>query len=864
MSVEQIAFGLTTFERIRASDATDLLRLAGVWRGIEHRGLGEVVLVLDDGFRTHRFAVLAGAPSTAERAGPEGLRWQGAYSVPAEARRMDLAAFSLELETGESWSLPAPAEQRLPPRGEGSRPGAVRPDRAAERDDPDIARAPLSAGGAGARPGSLGGLKPPRAHLKDDFGTGPPLVGTTARAPEPESGPRELQGTGVRGDDGAPSGSARGGYRPALDGVRAVAVLAVIAYHVSNKKPSGGFLGVDVFFVLSGYLITTLLLRAWMERGRISLSEFWARRARRLLPALMLLVAVVALWIAHSAPVATLPARRADLISTLLYYANWHFIASDQSYFAAYTGASPLRHVWSLAIEEQFYLIWPPIVLAALSVGRRGRRLLLGLIGLGAVFSVARMASLYQPADPSRSYFGTDARAHALLIGAGLAVLLLSRPALLTHPRARAAAAWSSPIVALALLGAFALFHEKSAFYYQAGAALFALFVALALWVVEAVPRGFLGALLTVRPLRWVGTISYGLYLWHWPMIIWLAEPARELVATFAVATLSFYLLERPIRYGSVPWLRLSRPRLAVVMSACLVAVGAVALEATKLRSSLAREVTDTSQAVCPPDSPRVGTGQVGALVGGATWCSRTDPASPSSSVVATIGDSTSTALNPGMGQVAGERGWRYIQAGVNGCPALMLVVPPTPSADARLQAESCQRYVPVILAQVDATYHPTVWLISDITGLDSAADSGGIGATRTKALETSIRERLRQLTVGGGHVVILAPLPPAQPLECNVRSSAPTSCRSVTYTTAGALTAIQDRLFRSVAREFPGKVAVVSVADILCPGGTCPPVIGGHLARYDGVHFTASFSRTVVRTIIARAAAARIPFTSR
>src|SRR3954451_1760632 len=164
------------------------------------------------------------------------------------------------------------------------------------------------------------------------------------------------------------TGATGRGYRPALDGVRAVAVLAVIAYHVSDKKPSGGFLGVDVFFVLSGYLITSLLLEERAARGSMRLAGFWARRARRLLPAVLLLVAVCAVVVARIDPAATFAARRDDMLSTLAYVANWHFIASDQSYFALATDASPMRHMWSLAIEEQYYALWPLIVLVALAV----------------------------------------------------------------------------------------------------------------------------------------------------------------------------------------------------------------------------------------------------------------------------------------------------------------------------------------------------------------------------------------------------------------------------------------------------------------------------------------------------------------
>ena len=195
-------------------------------------------------------------------------------------------------------------------------------------------------------------------------------------------------------------------------------MLAVIAYHVSSLLPAG-FLGVDVFFVLSGYLITALLLQERLSRGRIRFAEFWARRARRLLPAALLLLLVTAVVTAYDAPVSTFDARRSDIVATLLYAANWHFIATDQSYFATFAGVSPLRHMWSLAIEEQFYLAWPLIAAAVFAAPavRRDPARLAGWVLVAALASAVLMAVLYDPANPSRAYFGTDARAHALLVG---------------------------------------------------------------------------------------------------------------------------------------------------------------------------------------------------------------------------------------------------------------------------------------------------------------------------------------------------------------------------------------------------------------------------------------------------------------
>ena len=209
---------------------------------------------------------------------------------------------------------------------------------------------------------------------------------------------------------------------PYLDGIRAFAVMAVLLYHGGVTAVSGGLLGVDVFFVLSGFLITTLLCGEFGSRAAIGLGRFWARRARRLVPALVILLLGVAAY-AHvysgSLDLATL---RGDALSTLAYVANWHFLASSQGYFAQAAAPSPLLHTWSLAVEEQYYLIWPVVALIVLRTG--GRRALAWTAGIGALGSALLMASLYLAgASTSRLYYGTDTRAQALLVGSLLGAL---------------------------------------------------------------------------------------------------------------------------------------------------------------------------------------------------------------------------------------------------------------------------------------------------------------------------------------------------------------------------------------------------------------------------------------------------------
>jgi hypothetical protein len=251
-----------------------------------------------------------------------------------------------------------------------------------------------------------------------------------------------------------------------------------------------------------------------------------------------------------------------------------------------------------------------------------------------------------------------------------------------------------------------------------------------------------------------------------------------------------------------------------------------------------------------------IGTGQRPAA-----WCVRVEPGSRRSSVVATVGDSTSKALDPGLMQVAQVRGWRYVQAGLDGCSVLRLTAPPGLDAVAARQAQSCASVVPPLIDAVRSAYHPRVWIISDLTGV-SSDDPAKATPQRIRSIETSIRSILARLTRDGARVVLVAPEPNAQPLECATTSPAPDYCSDPHWSTSDPLTVLMARTVRHELAFFKGKVAYVSLNDILCPLGPCPAVVGGTLGRFDGVHFTATFSRIIVPILITRAQRAGIRFT--
>ncbi len=379
-----------------------------------------------------------------------------------------------------------------------------------------------------------------------------------------------------------------------LDGLRAVAVIAVVLYHADVPGISGGFLGVDVFFVLSGFLITSLLLVELDRTGGISFRRFYARRARRLLPALIAVLVVTAALVATIAYDAAGAFRR-DLPGALLYYSNWSNILTETSYFE-FIGRPPmLKHLWSLAVEEQFYILWPAIALFAYRW--RGARAV-GLVALaGALLSTVAMmvgslvGDMPGAADPSRLYFGTDTHAMGVLVGAALAVVWRPGRTSPVLPRQAQAVITVAGAVALGLLVlAFTSIGEYSTFLYRGGFLLIALVSAIV--VAAASHRGVpFGSWLGNPPMRWIGERSYGIYLWHWPLFM-VTRPGADLpvdgALAFAVritlllvvAELSYRYLEMPVRRGALgrAWERIRdgdvarpTPTAAGVAAACAV-----------------------------------------------------------------------------------------------------------------------------------------------------------------------------------------------------------------------------------------------------------------------------------------------------
>jgi len=608
------------------------------------------------------------------------------------------------------------------------------------------------------------------------------------------------------------------GYKPALDGLRAVAVGSVIAFHFGANGFEGGFLGVDTFFVLSGYLITSLLLTEWGRTSTIHFAAFWVRRARRLLPALFIVLIAIAIWARLDVNTDRLGDFRADMLWTTFYGANWHFIGSGESYFDLFSDASPLRHAWSLAIEEQFYLFWPLITFGCFRLARGRTKVLTTVCVGGIVASTLAMILLYESADPSRAYYGTDSRASQLLVGALLAIVLTR-----WAPRSRGArvGVQTAGLVGAAFcLWAFMSVTDRDAWLYHGGFLLFAFATAAVIVAIVQPERGPLSRLLSIRPIRWVGQVSYGLYLWHWPVQVALSEPSTglsgwelgllRLSVTFAATTLSYYLVERPIRHGVLTGkvARAATPLGFVAVTVVILVSTAAATTPPKFLTASPNEVIATptpTGGAAPPDG--VGT-------------------------VLLLGDSVAASLGEALGAEAASRGIPFSAATRAGC-GMVTGIPALPDgteiAWGRTCAESTSEYLTSSVESVapDVVLWLSTWETADRIIGGRFYDFGTPAADRV--LLRRMEKTRSALAASGATIVMIANTPRAEHSEVLVRDVQ----QERDYLHLNAL-------YQRLADAHPESVRVLDLPAIVCPGGVpCPDTVDGVVLRpRDGGHF--------------------------
>jgi peptidoglycan/LPS O-acetylase OafA/YrhL len=648
-----------------------------------------------------------------------------------------------------------------------------------------------------------------------------PHAGTSARAPDQRGGPSIA-------------------YQPALDGLRAVAVGAVMLYHGGVTWMRGGFLGVDVFFVLSGYLITTLLLAEWGRRGSIDLAAFWARRARRLLPALGLVLVGVAAYAAFVAEPSTLASLRGDALAAIGYAANWRFVLSGQSYFEQFASPSPLRHMWSLAIEEQFYLLWPFIVWV-LARWRPRLRFLTRAFVAGALASALLMAVLYRAGDdPSRVYYGTDTRVQSLFVGAALAALLLR----LRTRRGRPSP--SAPWVRAGVLGAGVLMaflvagSDHAAWMYRGGYLVVALAVAAVIAAAVQPRRNLVRSALSWAPLRGVGKVSYGLYLWHWPVYLTITDARTglsgttllvlRLAATGAVALGSYFLVEMPVRRGA--WPRSTR-RSVVAAFAGAGVLALTFLGVASLRDS-GVDVAVASPVVTTATMPGVG-----------------DPAAatPVPAGVLVVGDSVAKTLGDGFDREAHVIGMPLYNRGQLACGL---------AQRARIEhggrwddtEVTCDDWPVQWKAWIDELAPAVSIAVFDVFVVQDIEVDGRSLDFGTRASDRYLLDQLDRgvdmLRSGEGKVVLLTapynrrPQRVGQPVEWDEDDP-----ERIDHWNA--------LLRRYVERRGDPEVTLVDLNRYLSPKGEYTNVRDGVELRYDGVHFNPDAGQLAFRWLLGR-----------
>ena len=623
-------------------------------------------------------------------------------------------------------------------------------------------------------------------------------------------------------------------HRPSLDGIRAVAVLLVILFHAEMVGFGYGYVGVDVFFVLSGFLITSLLARELLGTGRLRFVAFYARRVRRLLPAALLVLLVTAVGYQLVASPVLVAEAQGGFIAAALYYANWFFLHQAHDYFAQGGHPSPVEHYWSLSAEEQFYLVWPALIVGLVMLARR-RGLRLDVAAAGLTLVGAIYAGLLASSDPMASYFGTPARAYQLLLGASVAFLCLRRERPHRERRRPArppggAAGVAGVGLGLILLAGTPLLGTGSAYWHGVAAAGGC---ALLIFGLELFPGSRTGRALAWSPAQRVGRWSYAAYLWHWPVVILAAEAGLlpgawvwrvpiVVTVTLLLSSATFHFVEKPT--SRITLRTFPRQRLAAVsglVGAVLIAfVISAVLRVDADARALIRQAKESSGSLAAVEKSKA-----------------------DAPTVLLIGDSHADVLYPALASLAKKQGWSLLATSKWACPWPRVeatqdgvALDCEPMRQEALAAAKRSRPEVVVLASRSIVVRPL-----QIEG--QLVDPGGEGWIEdvVRGSESFLAD-LRPLV---GRIVIVEPLPETtEPMiNCLATGAEPIDCSAPAVDQPG--TPALESAWREVS-----DVATVSLDKLICPEGICSAMLDGVPTYRDSDHLTSAFSRRLAPTL--------------
>jgi peptidoglycan/LPS O-acetylase OafA/YrhL len=674
-----------------------------------------------------------------------------------------------------------------------------------------------------------------------------------------------------RGEKAAPLSDQAGsrGFRPDVEGLRAVAIIAVLVCHAGVPFLAGGYVGVDVFFVISGFLITRLLLGEMERRGTVSLRGFYARRAKRLLPlSALLLAAVGVLSVTIFSPLRATETS-GDIIASALYVANWHFAAQSVDYFAQGLEPSPVLHLWSLAIEEQFYLVWPGLMLAVTWWFRRKKRAVRpALIATVVIVFAASLTAgiLLTDQTPAAAYFSTFGRAWELALGAMLALLGVVK----LPRRAAAAIGW---------LGLGAIVYASLAFTattpFPGVAALIPTFGAAALILagssIYAQRAGAPAWLLSLRPVRHIGRVSYSWYLWHWPFLVFAAALFGPLsvaagLAVVAVAwvpsVLSHWLIEDPVRRAR----SLARlPNRAILLGAACTGIAVLSgvLVSNVQPTFKTAKVSEVKGAAALPEQPRpqqtasaVRPNPLraradrsrmfydGCLVGiegtNSNRCLYGNPRGKHTVVL--FGDSHAMQYFPPIEALAEQEGWRLIALTKAECSPGEVEIR---SMVADREYSQCDVWRQSALKRIEEGGRSVTVVMSGDTAYSAYGENGEelTGTANAEALQQGYEKTLRRIQAAGATAVVIR--------------DTPASSQDVPSCVSEDLQHLESCAFpqpREWDRDFDARAAdsvpgahLIDLTAEICPSELCRAVIGNALVYRDKSHLTATFSRTLL-----------------